>query len=89
MGIAFLISLPLVIQASPLILVRTLVIAVALAAVLGWLIAGVLHKGHFHRIWLKFAVVITFLLTAISASPIYYTACWHQRSSPNRAAGFI
>lgn len=79
-GVAFLLSVPLLFQLSPIILLMILVIALMLGAALGWLIAGVLHKGHFRRVWLKSATAIVFVLTALVASPIYYAATITQVS---------
>lgn len=79
-GVAFLVSLPLVIQASPLILLGILVLALVLGAGLGWLIGKASPRARFRRLWLKSALAIAFLLTTFVASPIYYAATITQFS---------
>ncbi|MET0365375.1 MAG: hypothetical protein ABW169_12065 [Sphingobium sp.] len=79
-GVVFLISFPLVLQASPLILLGILVLALILGAACAWLIAKLSGKSRFRHIWLKATVAIAFILTAITASPIYYAAIITQVS---------
>ncbi|KQM97950.1 hypothetical protein ASE85_12920 [Sphingobium sp. Leaf26] len=79
-GLAFLFSLPLVVQASPLILLGILLIALSCAAVIASLIERFLRTSHFRTRWLKASVAMIFLLTIIVASPIYYAATITQVS---------
>ena len=79
-GLAFLLSLPMVLQASPLIFLAIILLAALGATLLAWIIEKIRHKGCFRALWVKAAVVITFLLTILVASPIYYAVIITQVS---------
>ncbi|MFZ2997015.1 hypothetical protein [Sphingobium sp.] len=77
---AFLLSLPLVFQASPIIPFAIFCISVASAALLAGISQKLRHNGFSKRFWLKAAVAISFVLTIFVASPIYYAATITQVS---------
>lgn len=75
-GLAFLLTVPIILQASPLVLVGLIAIACVVAGIGVWLVGKLRNGGHRHTRsrWLKTAVALTFLLTVVAASPVYYLA---------------
>lgn len=73
---AFLLSLPILVQASPLILVGIACVALVLAAPLAW-IGGRLRRKRapaFTRSWVKTAIMMSLALGIALAAPILYFA---------------
>lgn len=77
--IVFLLGLPIVLQASPLIFVGIVPVAGIIAGLLAWLVARVRGGRVGHR-WARGMVAGTFVLTALAASPVYYAATFTQFS---------
>jgi hypothetical protein len=77
--IIFLLGLPIVLQASPLILVGIVLVAGIIAGLLAGLVARV-RGGRVRHRWAKGIVAGTFVLTALAASPVYYAATFTQFS---------
>lgn len=77
--IAFLLGLPIVLQASPLILVGIVLVAGVIAGLLAFLLSR-LRGGHIGHRWIKGTIAGTFVLTALAASPVYYAATFTQFS---------
>jgi hypothetical protein len=77
--VAFLLGLPIVLQASPLILLGIVLVATVVAGILAWFLAS-LRGGRIAPRWIKGAIAGTFVLTALAASPVYYAATFTQFS---------
>lgn len=76
-SLVFLLGLPVVLQASPLILVGIVLVAGAIAGLIAWLTARV-RGGAVGPRWIKGTIATTFGLTALAASPVYYAATFTQ-----------
>lgn len=71
--LAFLLALPVLWQATPWSILAVIALAALLALLLAWLLQLVLKPRHpFRPLWIKCAVALTFLLSAIVAAPFYY-----------------
>lgn len=78
-GVAFLVSVPIVAQASLWIMIGIVVVATILAGVAALVLKRV-KGGHSRSRWAKGAVALVFILTAVVAFPVYYAATITQLS---------
>jgi hypothetical protein len=78
-GIAFLLSIPIVLQASVWIIVGIIILAILIAGAAAFILAR-LAGGKVTSRWMKGAIALIFLLTAMVAFPVYYAATLTQLS---------
>ncbi|WP_293985637.1 hypothetical protein [Sphingobium sp.] len=78
-GIAFLLSVPIILQISLWILIGIIIIAATLAGAAAFIFTR-WKGGKVRSRWIKSAVALVFALTAIAAFPIYYAATLTQVS---------
>lgn len=78
-GTAFLLSVPIVMQASLWIMVGISIVAAVLAGATAFLVMR-LRGGKVRGRWIKGTIALVFVLTAVAASPVYYAATLTQVS---------
>lgn len=78
-GIAFLLSVPIVLQISPWIIAGLIIVAAILAAPAAFIFTR-WKGGEVRSRWIKGAIALAFVLTAFVAFPVYYAATLTQVS---------
>lgn len=77
-GAAFLLAVPVILQAWVFLLPAIVVLAAGLAFPLAWVWRWIRKRGGLGAAWLKTAVVLTFLISVIVAAPVYFIAFYTQ-----------